>query len=564
MLGVLLLALIGGSFYLARQTDKLMPEQLARLISYTTDGLYHLERGRARTLPLGRRIEISDVRIVPDSARLKQLIARDSLPDRLFFIQMKKLHFTGVRWEDLWTRKAFSAKEMILEGLTVRMETGLGKLPFRMRMPRNNFRLSGATVENVTADKMNFSLVHHNGPDSISAFSRDGILRGTDLRWQAGKSVSFETLNLTLGATALKLPHTRNEYSAAGWQLDLVAKVFRMSGFRFRQRLPDSVAGARYRLDVSLIEARGLHPIADTSAGFFALQNLRLFEPRVTTSITREMGEATSAKQKDFPQKLLQKVRLPLLLQQVDVFRGMVNYEETRRLTGRTGVVRFNDLTGRIQPIWLSPVPVGEKPSAMQVALSGHFQNQSLISVRASLSPDSLQSFTLRGKILRLNGDQIRELATNLGHLRIQKLLLDSAVFQFSGNAVSIHNTLLLAYHDLSVQLLRYDTVQKRLRRQPVLSLLANELILHPANPLPGRSLRRVETDYARPETQPFFAALWKSLFGSITEAVIADPEFLQYVRQKAATKMERKQARIRRREDRKKRREERRGGAIF
>lgn len=559
MLGGILLALIGGSFYLARQTDKLMPEQLARLISYATGGLYRLERGRARTLPLGRRVEISDVRIVPDSVRLQELIAHDSLPDRLFSIQMKKLHFTGIRWEDLWSRKVFSCKGMALEGLTVRMETGLGKRPFQLRKPPGNFRLAGAEVEDITAEKMNFSLLHHNGPDRIFAFSNDGLLRGTALQWVSGKPMTFEVLTLTLGKTSLQLPHTQNEYSAAGWQLDLSKKVFRMSGFRFRQRLPDSVRGARYQLDVSLIEAHGLRKMNSTSAGFFALQNLKLFEPRVTTSVTREMGEVLSGSRKDFPEKLLQKVGLPLQLQQVDVIRGAVTYEETRRMTGRTGIVSFSDLSGRIQPIWLAPPPAGEKPRPILAALSGHFQNQSLISITASLSPDSLQSFVLRGKIARLNGDQIQQLATNLGHLRIQKLLLDSAVFAFSGNAVSIHNNLILAYRDLSVQLLRYDTTQKRLRQQPVLSLLANQLILHPANPLPGQSLRRVATNYIRPEAQPFFAALWRSFFTSITEAVIADPAFLAYVRQKAATRLERQQERLRRREDRKRRREERR-----
>ncbi len=538
-----------------------MPEQLARLVSYSTGGLYHLERGRARTMPLGRRIALSDVRIVPDPVRLRQLALHDSLPDRLFFIQIKRLLFTGVRWEDLWRNKRFWCTEMALEGLTVRVETGLGKMPFQLQKPPGNFKLAGAVVENVEAAQINFSLLHHNGPDHISASSQDGLLRGTALHWQSGKPVSFNALTLTLGATTLKLPHTRNEYSATGWQLDLVEKVFRMSGFRYRQKLPDNVRSARYQLDISLLEARGLHRIADTTTGFFALQNLRLFEPRVTASTTRKAGEVSAISPKDFPQKLLQKAGLPLLLEQVDLYRGAVVYEETRMPTNRTGVVNFSELTGRIQPLWLSPLPSGIPSGPVLVAINGHFQNRSLISLTASLSPDSQQSFTLQGKISRMGAEQIQEVAVSLGHMRIQKLHLDSAVFRFSGNAFSMHNTLLLAYRDLSVQLLRYDSVQKRLRQQPVLSLLANQLILHPSNPLPGQSFRRVETDYLRPETQPFFAALWKSLFNSITEAVIADPAFLTYVRQKAATRTERKEERLRRKEARRKRREERLGG---
>lgn len=564
LLGGFLLALIGGSFYLAKQVDRLMPQHLARVIDYTTDGLYHLERGRIRTLPLGRRVEVSDVRIVLDSARFRQLARRDSVPDRLFAIQMKKLVVTGIRWEDLFFRKALFCKEINLEGLTVQVETGLGKTPFRLRKPQNRFHLTGAEVENLQATSMDFSLLHHNGADTIRAFSRNGLLRGLVLRWAPDARPSFEQLTLSLGATAVQLPHTRNQYSAAGWQLDFKEPVFRMTGFRFRQWLPDTVMATRHQLAIAGIEARGFRKMALAEGDFFALRSLRLFEPRVVATITREPAGHFPQTPKDFPQKLLQKAGLPLLLEDVRIFHGAVTYEETRVATGRTGAVLFDNLSGNIAPVWLSPPPAGVFPGPMRVRLGGQFQNRSLIALEGEFNQqDSGQSFRLRGKVSRLSAEQIRDVAAHLGHLRIRKLQLDSLLFRCGGNRRELRATLQLAYRDLSVQLLRYDSVQKRLRPQPVLSLLANELVLYPDNPMPGSPLRVVETTYARPETQPFFSALWRTLFAGIRQTVIADPTLLNFMQQKAATKQERTEKRLRRQEDRRLRREERRAGSV-
>ncbi len=564
LLGAFLLALIGASTYLAKKVDRLMPEHLARVIDYTTDGLYHLERGRIRTFPLGRRVEISDVRIVLDSVRFRQLVACDSVPDRLFSIQMKKLVVTGIRWEDLFLRKMLFCKETELEGLTVRVETGLGKTPFRLRKPQNKFHLSGATVENLQAAKMDFSLLHHNGPDIIRASSRNGLLQGTALRWSPDAPPAFATLNLTLGETALQLPHTRNQYSAAGWQYDFEEKVFRMMGFRFRQWLPDSVMATHHNLDIGLIEAHGFRKMASPNGDFFALQSLRLFEPRVVAAITRRPNGVFPQTRKDFPQKLLQKAGLPLLLEDVQIVRGAVTYEETREATGRTGAVLFDNLSGNMAPVCLAPLPAGIHPKPMRIALSGQFQNRSLIAVSGQFDlQDSAQNFRLSGKISRLSGEQISDLAANLGHLRIQRLDMDSLLFGCVGNARVFQSTLQLAYHNLAVQLMRYDTTQKRLRRQPVLSLLANELLLHPDNPLPGGPMRIVRTSYLRPETQPFFSALWRALFAGIKETAIADPALLRYLQEKAATRQERIEKRLRRQEDRRRRREERRAGRM-
>lgn len=557
LLGVFLVALLGASFFVAKKADRLAPEHLARVIDYTTDGLYHLEQGRVRTFPLGRRMELSDVRIVVDSVRLRQLAARDSIPEWLLTIQMKKLSVSGIRWEDLWFRKRLYCNDLEWEGLSVQVESGLGKTPFRLRKPKNQFHLASAEVGNLRAAHMNFSLIHHNGPDQIRAVSLDGLLLGEKLRWTPAAPPAYAVLNLTLGATALQLPHTRNQYGAAGWQVDFREQVFRMKGFRFRQWLPDTVLATRHQLDVGVIEARGLSRLDTAGTGYFTLQNLKLYNPRVAAAITREANSTSPQTKKDFPQRLLQKAGLPLLVEKVTVVRGAVTYEETRAETGRIGVALFDNLSGNITPLWLSKPPARVLPDPMYVQLKGQFQNRTLLAVNGEFDlQDSLQPFRITGKMSRLSANQISELAANLGHLRIQKLELDSMLFWYRGDTRSIHTKLQLAYHDLAVQLMRYDSAQRRLRRQPVLSLLANELLLHPDNPLPGGPMRVAQTNYLRAETQPFFSALWRALFAGVKETAIADPALLHYLQEKAATRAERKEERLRRKENRRRRRE--------
>ncbi|RYD52881.1 MAG: hypothetical protein EOP52_01665 [Sphingobacteriales bacterium] len=565
LLGTVLLLLVGASVWLAKEADGRMPAHLAQSIRHMTGGLYRLESGRVRSMPLGRQIEFSDVRIVLDTARFRELQAVDSIPDRLFAIRMKTLRLTGIRWEDWWLDQAFYCKEVILGGLTVTVESGLGKTPFQLRTPQNKLQLAGITLENLRAENMDFFFLHHVGRVLICASSRDGLLQGNHIRWALRGFPAYEDLTLTLGATDLQLPDSRNEYAAAGWQIDFREQVFRMNGFRFRERPSDSLATTRHQLDIALLEARGLRKLTDTPGDFFALQHLKLYAPYVTAFVNRQRGVPMSTTPKDFPQRLLQKAGLPLWIEQTSITQGAVTYEETEPVTGRTGVVTFTELSGKIQSLWLAMPPPGHRPDPITVALNGHLQNRSLITVRAKLDMrDSLQRFVLSGKISRMQGTQISELAASLGKLRILRLQLDSMQFQYRGNTQVIRNTLRLAYHDLSVQLLRYDTVQKSMRQQPMLSMLANQLLLHPANPLAGQALRVAQTEYIRPQTQPFFGTLWRSLFENIKETVIADPVLLEYVRQKAATRQQRKDDRLRRREERKQRRQGRNDGLLF
>jgi hypothetical protein len=338
-----------------------------------------------------------------------------------------------------------------------------------------------------------------------------------------------------------------------------------MNGFRFRQRPSDSLVTTRHQLDITLLEAQGLRKLIDTTTGFFTLQRLKLYAPHVTAFVNRRRGVVPAVTSKTFPQRLLQQAGLPLWIEQTEIAQGAVTYEETEPLTGRTGVLAFTELSGTIRSLWLAPPPPDILPEPISVMLNGHLQNRSLIALRARLDmQDSLQRFVLSGTVSRMQGTQISELAASLGRLRILRLQLDSMQFQYRGNTQVIYNTLQLAYHDLAVQLLRYDTVQKSVRQQPMLSMLANQLLLHPANPLSGHALRRAQTEYLRPPEQPFFGALWRSLFESIKETVIADPALLNYVRQKAASRQQRKDDRLRRREERKQRRQDRNDGILF
>jgi hypothetical protein len=559
-LSLLLLLLIAGSVWLGRTVRRQVVPALQRAVYDLTGGLYTAQVGTVSVYPLGRRLVLEDLVLALDSLKLEALRRQDSLPDKLLRLRIPKLEVDGILWEHLLQGKNAVLGAVTLTDPLVEMQLGAGSAPFELHLPKTR-QLASLQIKRLRATGLR-TRVHEwaGGQAYLSVRSTGGALTATNLQTQKGAPVSFETLLLSAGTTSVHLPFVAHQISAAGWQFDGKTRIFYMQGFRFvQQPVPGSGARTLHEVYIPGLQVQGFRTVEDSTRPLYEIARVGLLEPQIHARLKRRITDKYDSSERYFPQLLLQRAGVPLRIKQVTMQGGSVAFTQSHPRTGLEGSISFEDLHGVLGPLLLQPPREKALRDPLLLHLEGRFQHRSGVLLQGKLSNlDPQQAFELRGKLQQLEVGEIREVARSLGQIQLGSGIIDSLTFTIRGNSAAMQTQLTLAYSGLKLTPLRWDSVRHILRKQPFLSLLANELLLYSANPEKGQPLRRVYVESLRMPYQAFFSAVWRNLYDGILQTVVSDPELLQYARDKSATRKQRKEDRLRRKGARQERRQSR------
>ena len=149
--------------------------------------------------------------------------------------------------------------------------------------------------------------------------------------------------------------------------------------------------------------------------------------------------------------------------------------------------------------------------------------------------------------------------------IKINNGTLKQFDFNISANRSSSHGKVTLLYNDLTVSLLKSDTVLNNLHSRPIESLYANVFIIKHNNPnVAGGTPRSFYITINRESEAPFFKFAWQTLLSGIKPAIGLDKKKLDetaaLVNQMAIDQQYRKikkKIRIQRREERRRKRAE-------
>jgi hypothetical protein len=72
-----------------------------------------------------------------------------------------------------------------------------------------------------------------------------------------------------------------------------------------------------------------------------------------------------------------------------------------------------------------------------------------------------------------------------------------------------------------------------KMRDRPLLSFLANKILLYPANPMPGEATRTATTAIRRQPNRSFFNLIWSNIYEGIKATAIRNTELAKAINQK-------------------------------
>jgi hypothetical protein len=135
------------------------------------------------------------------------------------------------------------------------------------------------------------------------------------------------------------------------------------------------------------------------------------------------------------------------------------------------------------------------------------------VSVEAGFNQsDAACSYHLSGALQAMPLTAINPVTMPLGQARIKSGQVRSMAFEISGNRFANTGTLHLLYTDADIEMLG-----KGYQGKPLKTLVTNVLLFSHDNPdKAGGEPRVARMHYRRLKTEPFFSALWQTLYGGI------------------------------------------------
>lgn len=544
ILSAVFLMLYITSIHLTNKFKPLIKRELKDLVLSATDSLYSIEFSDLKANLITRTARLEDVKIIPDTAIFKKLIAERRAPNNIYYVELSKLSIKNFHPKRLFKFRRLNIDQILFDNPDVVMvnkqfDFNESKPTYLQRSPYDYISkyLKELRVNTIDFKDIKFKYIDNNGlsPDIDSVNNLNITLQnwlideGSDQdpnRLYALQNVSIR-LNDYSYATPDSLYHLRvsklNYNSAAGkLDIDSFNVVPRYNEMEFGK-----VAGyakERYHIHMGDISVEGIDfPL------YVRKRELRAAEMEVSNGAVKVFNNnALAAKAKvrngKYPHQLLQQLKEKITIGILNLKDIDISYAEYDRDSKQKGIISFERTSGTITNITNVEAIKLRRPYLF-ANLSTYMMNQGKLDVNFSFALNATDGqFSYSGVLGRMDGKALNRVTVPLGMVQVKRGNIRELRFNVKANDQKASGQVDFTYNDLSVALLKKVKGESKLKRQGWLSLIANAMVINSDNPGPSGVLISAPLKYERPATASFFSFIWRTLFQGIKYSVGVTP----------------------------------------
>lgn len=528
------------SWYYSEKLRPTMTAELKDLVLSATDSLYRIEFSTIRTNWITGNASLYDVNIIPDTTVLKRLNARQTGPNNVYTIRVKRLMIRGFHPFTLYRKNKLHIDELLfLKPDIVMSNKQQAYNENKPPRPRSNpytyisKYLAELHVDDVSLRDIKFKYINNNQEqpvaDSLSNLNitlKDWLIDPTSAedpkRLYLLKDVVL-SMNNYVYATADSMYHIKMN------KLDFRASTGRLKIRQFavipRHAEMDfaKVAGfAKDRFNIALnqISLGGINfPLYLSTQELFA-KNMNIENGFVAVFNNNELPGKGIPKRGKFPHQLLQTLRGVVTVQKLKLDNIDISYSEYDSDSKEKGILTFNNTSGLISNLTNSPKYKKLNP-VMSADLHSSFMNKGALDVGFKFHLTARHGFyKYKGSLRNMDGRVLNKVTRPLAMLQIKSGYIDDLSFDIRANENIASGKLDFRYHNLGVRLLERPQDSERLVKKGWLSFLANNLIINSGNPDRNGKYVSATINYRRAPTASFFNFLYKSLFQGIRHSI--------------------------------------------
>jgi hypothetical protein len=388
--------------------------------------------------------------------------------------------------------------EILLGDVRVAYDNGDSARPFRWTFDRCDLRLRDILIDSTTVS------------DSMRvAYARTFTV---DMK-KVSMLVSKQRYRLTLGELTY-------DFEAREAQLDHFTLEPVLDAPAFYRRLGHQED--RYSLHIPRLRLGGLNIAELLLYNYVHVDSAHLESPQIHIYHDRTLLPSPFTKMGKYPQQLLQKAPIDILVRRMLVRDGQISYAEKTPRTKETGTLTFERVDGLLSNITNVPDAIARDPR-WTVDLKALFLGYSPITALFTFylgSPGG--RFSVDARLSDLDAPALDPVTRPLAKASVRSFHLDTLVTHITGDQHGARGDVRMRYHDLRLELLRTTPDSGVLSKKPLLSFLVNRVLVYKDNP-PGGKQERVAVGVTqnRDEHKSFFNLIWKTLFGGVRQIAL-------------------------------------------
>ncbi|WP_129715607.1 hypothetical protein [Pedobacter sp. SYP-B3415] len=586
VLVLLVAGLAGLSWYLTEKYRPFLSEKIRDIVYSGSDSLYRIEFEDLSTNFLTGSISLSNVRILPDTARYTVKVANQTAPNNLYQVYLNRLQIRHIHPRRIIRENKLDIGQIIFERPRITMinrqlDFNENRPPRPVRSPYQyisrfvkEFRVDAIDFRNASFHYVNNNTAAARRTDSITNLNislKDLLIdphsAADPSRVYLLKDISISlndySYNTSDGFYRVNLRHLGFNLRRSSLRIRKLELEPRFSEMEFGEKA--GYARDRYHVELNDIDLSHIDlPLyvrkQELLAGSMAISNgmVSVFNNNALPPGPIEL------KKGKYPHQLLQKLPTPLTLRKILIKNIDIAYAEFDRDSRKKGKITFERSAGTITNVTNVPAQK-EKNKMMRANLHSYLMGKGLL--RANFSFDLAAAdgaFSYKGALFKTDGRVLNKITVPLGMVKVKRGTVQKLAFEIRANDSLAQGQIRFAYNDLSVALMKKNEQSGNLVSQGWVSLLANAIVINSDNPNPAGLFIHAPVHYVRQPTGSFFNLVWRSLFQGVKYSVGLTEKKENEIRDRIAGFEKMKADRQERRENREQRKRKKRFLGVF
>jgi|GEM_PF-53355 len=539
---ILLIILAGGAWYLSSRWKPLLDTQLKQLVLNSSDSLYRVEYTDLDINLISGNASLKNLKLIPNADRYKELERLKRAPDNMYNLQVESFDLVNFHPRRLYDSRKLNVDRIVIDHPKMiitnkrqpynrEADTASKKSLYQMISKT----LKEVRVSDIQLKDIDFVLINNSRPTekktairnlnlTVTDFLLDSLSEKDKNRFYHTRNVDVELKDYKI-ATADSLYFLRFEsvrFSTKGRSLVMndarMQPRYTIPGFYRKVKMSKD----RFDIRFNQIVLKGIDLEQLKREQRFLANRMVLADGKVGIYNTNALPKKVESKTGKFPHQQLQKLALDLRIDTLQLRRVQISYQEFNKKTGKTGSIIFANTRGAIYNITNYPASL-KKNRFMRAELSTLFMKKANLRVGFNFNlTDKAGAFSSSGTLGSMNGTALNQVTNPLAMVNVQSLNVRKLQFNIKANERLARGTVRFYYSDLNIQLLKIDDETGRLKKQGVVSGIANTFVLNQGNPDPkNNNVFTVGNIYfRRPASFAFFKFYWKSLLEGVKESV--------------------------------------------
>lgn len=542
IVGGVILALTIAGMWIAGHYKSIIKKQIPLKVAKATDSLYRIDFEKININLLSRKVRLRNVHFYVDTIKLNSLKTDSVAPRHYVDLRVPELYASSIMWDEAVGGNGFSIGNFTISDPDIqifKLDSAFCKNDtVKKKKKRKDLTISNLDIEN--GNIKYYPKIHKDS----SAITFKGMSIALE-NWKSqpqNDSIRFlmaEEGIIDIDSIVYDIPNSEYRFSIVENSFNSNTRRFTAKDARIKLKISNeaffkkaNVQKEIYDIHLPTVEMDDIEWQTLFTDKELRMSNAYFNHLKVNVLFNRTLPENHESKLGKYPNQLLQKLKLPLLIKKVHLNNSDISYTEISNRTGKKGSINFSNAEGLVKNI-SNIKSITDSNNKCIAELSGKFNKYSDINaVFTFVLDDPNGSFALNTVMRNLQAHQINQQSKAFTLIAIKSLNMKKMTLDLHGNEDYAEADFTMLYNNMSIQILKEDVDENGdKKKKGFLTFVANNMLLYSNNPMPGKEVRNVHTYLNRTKEKSFFNLIWKNIHQGVQQTCIRNLGIIDWMK---------------------------------